>query len=273
MAGVAARIQMEDRMSGGRLRECWNSGRCAINGWANLGSPFAVEILASEPFDSITVDMQHGAVDSHSALGALLALGGHDATPLVRIPWLDPAAAMRALDWGAHGLICPMVNTREDAEKLVSYVRYPPQGIRSSGPTRAAVSAWPDYNRRANDEVICLAMVETAEAMRNLEAIVSVPGLDGVYIGPSDLTISMTEGRLPAGVDRTEPEMMKEIRRIRDACHEAGIRVGIHCGASEYTVAMIQEGYDLVTISSDTGLLREAIRSAIVAPRAAVDGA
>ena len=258
-------------MGSARLRECWNNGRCAINAWANLGSPFATEILATESFDSITIDMQHGAVDSHSAMGALLALGGHDATPLVRIPWLDPAAAMRTLDWGAHGLICPMVNTREDAEKLVSYVRYPPKGIRSSGPTRAAISAWPNYNARANDEVICLAMIETAEAMRNLEDIVSVAGLDGVYIGPSDLAISMTEGRLPAGVDRKEPEMLAEIRRIREACHAAGIRVGIHCGTPDYTVSMIREGFDLVTISSDTGLLREAIQGAIAAPRAAAD--
>ena len=260
-------------MSGIRLRQCWNDGRCAVNGWANLGSPFAAEILAAEPFDSVTIDLQHGAVDSHSALGMLLALGGHDATPLVRIPWLDPAAAMRVLDWGAHGLICPMVNTREDAERLVSYVRYPPQGVRSSGPTRAAVSAWPDYQRHANDEVICLAMVETGEAMQNLEGIVTVPGLDGVYIGPSDLAISVTEGRLSPGVDRKEPEMMNAIRRIREACHAAGIKAGIHCGAPEYAVSMIREGFDMVTISADTTLLREAIQGAVAAPRAAADEA
>ena len=256
-----------------RLRQCWNAGRCAINGWANLGSPFAAEILAAEPFDSVTVDLQHGAVDSHAAMGMLLALGGHDATPMVRIPWLDPAHAMRALDWGAHGLICPMVNTRADAEKLVSYVRYPPKGIRSSGPTRAVVSAWPDYQARANDEVICMAMVETAEAMQNLEEIVSVPGLDGVYVGPSDLTISMTEGRLPPGLDRSEPEMLQAIQRIREACHAAGIRVGIHCGSSDYAVTKVQEGFDLISISSDTNLLRAAVQNAIAAPRLAADGA
>ena len=259
-------------MAGSRLRECWQAGRPAVNGWANLGSPFATEVLAAAPFDSITIDLQHGAVDSHAALGGLLALGGHAATPLVRIPWLDPAAAMRALDWGAHGLICPMVNSREDAERLVSYVRYPPLGVRSSGPTRAQVSAWPDYQARANDEVICLAMIETAEAMSNLDAIVSVPGLDGVYVGPSDLSISTSGGRLPPGLDRTEPEMTDAIRRIREACHGAGIRVGIHCGTPDYAVQMIREGFDLVTLLSDTGLLQGAIRRAIAAPRAAADG-
>ncbi len=254
-----------------RLRQRWEDGRCAVNGWANMGSPFAAEILASLPFDSVTVDLQHGAVDSHAALGMLMALGGHDVTPLVRIPWLDPAHAMRVLDWGAHGLICPMVNSAADAEALVSYVRYPPAGIRSSGPTRAAVSAWPDYQRRANDEVVCLAMVETAEAMRNLDEIVSVPGLDGVYVGPSDLTISTTEGRLPPGLDRTEPEMKERIGRIREACHGAGIRVGIHCGTPDYAAAMVREGFDMVTLSADTILFREAVASALAAPREAAD--
>lgn len=258
-------------MSESRLRQRWSDGRCVVNGWANLGSPFATEILATLPFDSVTIDLQHGAVDSHSAMGMLMALGGHDATPLVRIPWLDPAQAMRALDWGAHGLICPMVNTAEDARRLVSYVRYPPAGIRSSGPTRALVSAWPDYQARANDEVICLAMVETAEAMQHLEEIVTVPGLDGVYIGPSDLTISTTAGRLPPGLDRTEPEMTDQIRRIRESCHGAGIKVGIHCGTPEFAAAMVREGFDMVTISSDTGLLRAALQNAIAIPRAAAD--
>jgi len=254
-----------------RLRRRWEAGRCAVNGWAGIGSPFATEILASLPFDSVTIDLQHGAIDSQAALGSLIALGGHDVTPLVRIPWLDPAHAMRALDWGAHGLICPMVNCRADAETLVSCVRYPPEGIRSFGPIRAAQSAWPDYYACANEEVVCMAMIETAEGLRNLDDILAVPGLDGVYIGPADLSVSTSGGRLPPGLDRREPEIRAAIGRIRAACHAAGLRVGIHCGTPEYAVDMVREGFDLVTLSSDAGLLRAALSAALEKPRAAAD--
>ena len=151
-----------------------------------------------------------------------------------------------------------MINNRVQAEELVSYVRYTPLGGRSFGPTRANISAGPNYASEANDQVICLAMIETAEAVENLTEIVTAPGLDGVYIGPSDLTLGVTKGRLPAGLDREEPEMVEVIKRILDEAKKAGIRAGIHCVKFEYAARMIELGFDLVTLSSDARMLAAA---------------
>ena len=162
---------------------------------------------------------------------------------------------MKALDAGAYGIICPMVNTAADAARLVSYMRYPPHGQRSFGPTRANFSAGPGYASEANDEILCLAMIETAEAMENLEAIVATPGLDGVYIGPADLTLGITNGALAPGFDREEPQMLDAIHQIRQAASDAGIRACIHCGTPEYAARALGWGFNMTTLSNDVRLL------------------
>ena len=191
---------------------------------------------------------------------AIRAGGG---TPMVRVPTLEPSIISRVLDAGALGVICPMINTADEARQLVSYVRYPPLGIRSSGPTRANL-IYPDYTGSfANKEPLVLAMIETQTGMDNLEAIVRTPGLDGVYIGPSDLSLGLSNGKLPAGFDRQEPEMVAAIQKIIAAAHNAGIKACLHCGSSEYAAKAVGWGVDLVTLLNDVRMMAAAAATSV----------
>ena len=201
----------------------------------------------------------------------LQAIRATGVTPLARVPWLEPGIIMKALDAGAMGIICPMVNNRADAEALVSYMRYPPLGQRSFGPTRAAV-ADPGYGVEANGEVLAMAMIETADGVRNLEEICATPGLDGVYVGPADLTLGTQQGRLPPALDREEPEMIEIIRRIADVCRANGIKAGIHCGTPDYAFRAIEWGYEWTTVAADSRLLAAAAGASVASNGAAWSG-
>jgi 4-hydroxy-2-oxoheptanedioate aldolase len=166
-----------------------------------------------------------------------------------------------------------MVNTRAEAEQLVSYMRYPPNGVRSFGPSRVTFSAGADYGQHADKEVLCFAMIETAEAMRNLDAIVSTPGLDGVYIGPADLTLGLTGRKYPTGFDRDEPEIVEAIKRVLDAAHKAGIRACLHNGSAAYAAKAVGWGFDLVTISNDVRLLAGAAAASVAEARKLIGSA
>ena len=237
------------------VQTLWQNGRPVVNGWLSIPSSVSAEIMAHQPWDSLTVDLQHGLVDYQAALTMLQAVSTKDVTPLARVPWLEPGIIMKLLDAGAYGIICPMVNTRADAEALVAACRYAPQGQRSFGPTRALFYAGADYATKANDTVVVLAMIETAEALRNVAEIVATPGLDGVYIGPSDLSLSL--GYTPK-LDQEEPAVVEAIETIRAAAKDAGRRAGIHCLEPDYARRMIAQGFDLVTIGSDIRLLASA---------------
>lgn len=250
-----------------KILKQWTAGEAAINGWLSIGCPFTAEIMAAQGYDSITIDLQHGLVGYEMATTMLQAMRASAVTPLVRVPWLDPTWIMKALDAGAYGVICPMVNTRADAERLVSYVRYPPEGTRSFGPTRANFSAGANYGREADREIICLAMIETAEAYANLEDIVATPGLDGVYIGPADLTLGLTGREYPPGFDREEPELVDAITKILEVAHNGSIRACLHNGSPAYAAKAIGWGFDLVTVSNDVRLLTDAARSTVEATR------
>lgn len=254
-------------MIGNGIRARWAEGRAVINGWLSIACPFTAEIMAEQGYDALTIDLQHGLVGYEVATTMLQAMRASGVTPLVRVPWLDPAHVMKALDAGAYGVICPMVNTRADAERLVSYMRYPPDGVRSFGPTRAVLSAGADYGRHADQELLCLAMIETAEAFANLDEIVATPGLDGVYIGPADLTLGLTGRRYPTGFDREEPELVDAIRTILDKAHAAGIRACLHNGTPAYAAKAVGWGFDLVTISNDVRLLAGAAQASVAAAR------
>lgn len=245
----------------------WAAGEPVLNGWLSIACPFTAELMAAQGYDSITIDLQHGLVGYEVATAMLQAMSASGVTPLVRVPWLDPAAIMKALDAGAYGVICPMINNRKQAEQLVSYVRYPPIGVRSFGPTRANVSAGADYGTYADKEVICLAMIETAEAVANVEEIVSTPGLDGVYIGPADLTMGLTGRKYRTGFDREEPEMVEAIKTILHKAHKAGVRACLHNGSPAYAAKAIGWGFDLVTISNDVRLLTTAAHDSVEATR------
>ena len=173
------------------LRDCWAKEKGAINAWCSIPSAITAEMMSLNDFDSITIDMQHGLVDYQATLNMLQVISGSGKTPMVRVPWNEPGIIMKSLDAGALGIICPMINTPEDAINFVGATRYAPEGHRSSGPTRALMVHGANYHEEANDKIISLAMIETVEALENVEKIAATEGLTGIYVGPSDLSISM----------------------------------------------------------------------------------
>src|SRR5579871_1210207 len=189
LAFLAAR-QRTTGMRENRIKTLWKKGEAIVNGWLAIPNIFSAETMAHAGWDSLTVDMQHGVVDYQAALAMLTAISSTSAVPMVRVPWLDPGIIMKSLDAGAYGVICPMVNSREEAQKLVSSVRYPPKGLRSFGPIRGLLYGGADYADHANDTMIAFAMIETKQALDNLDEIMSVEGLDAVYIGPNDLALA-----------------------------------------------------------------------------------
>lgn len=254
-------------MIANKLKPLWNDGGAALNGWLSIGNPFSAEIMAEAGYDSLTIDIQHGALDYTAALPMLQAIRASGVVPMVRVPWLDPGDVMKALDAGAYGIICPMVNTAEDAARLVSYCRYPPHGSRSFGPTRVNFAAGPGYAAEANDQIVAFAMIETAEAVENVAEIAATPGLDGLYIGPADLTLGVTNGRLAPGFDREEPDMIAVIRHILKTAKDAGIHACLHCGTPDYAARAIGWGFDLVTISNDVRHLAGASSASVARTR------
>lgn len=256
-----------------RLRALWADGRPTLNTWCSIGNPFTAEILAAQGFDSVTVDMQHGALGYSDLLPMLQAMRASGATLLARVPWLDPAAVMKALDAGAEGIICPMVNTADEAARLVSYMRYPPLGTRSFGPTRAVFAHGADYAATANETTLAFVMIETAEGFANLEDIVATPGLDGIYVGPADLSLSLSKGQLAAGMDREEPEIIDALKKIAAACQRRGVIAALHCGTPEYAHRAIGWGYRMTTVGGDTRFLSLGAAEAVAGFRTLTSGA
>jgi 4-hydroxy-2-oxoheptanedioate aldolase len=253
-------------MQKNKLKQLWATGKPVLNGWCSIGNPFTAEIMAAQGYDSVTIDIQHGALDYGDALAMFQAMKASGATLMARVPWRDPGYIMKALDAGAMGVICPMINTRAEAEEFVSYMRYPPLGQRSFGPTRAAI-AMPGYGVAANDEVLALAMIETADGLANLDEIAATPGLDGIYVGPADLTLGTQGGRLTPGFDRQEPEMIDLIKQIATTCKANGIAACLHCGTPDYAAKAIGWGYDLTTVGGDSRLLAGAASASVGAWR------
>jgi len=240
-----------------KIKTLWQEKKPIINSWMSSNSPFCAEVLAESGYDSITVDLQHGLNDYKDALSIFQAIGRYPVCPMARVPWLDPQIIMKILDAGSMGVICPMINTAKQAEEFVSYMRYPPLGQRSYGPTRAIYSAGESYWEHANSEILALAMIETKESFKNIGSIVTTKGLSGIYIGPSDLSIGLSDGQLKPGMDRTEPEIVSAIQTILNEAKMANIFAGIHCATAEYAAKAISWGFDMVTVHSDVRLLAE----------------
>ncbi|MDL1862541.1 2,4-dihydroxyhept-2-ene-1,7-dioic acid aldolase [Betaproteobacteria bacterium PRO7] len=235
-----------------KLREIWKSGDAAVNGWLAIANSFSAETMAHQGWDSLTIDLQHGVVDYPAMVTMLQAISTTPTVPVVRVPWLEPGILMKALDAGAYGVICPMVNTRDDAARLIVYTHYAPRGTRSFGPIRALLYGGADYPQHANDTIVTFAMIETAQALDNLDAILSVEGLDAIYIGPSDLSLAL--GAKPA-FDDVEPKVAQAIDHILARAKGHGVVAGIHNGTPESALARIAKGFQFVTIGSDARLL------------------
>lgn len=230
------------------LHEAWASGRAARNAWLTIPDAHLAEMVAARGVtEAVTLDLQHGLFDHGTAVHAIRAIAAHGAAPLVRLPGTDPAWIGYALDAGAAGVIAPMVESVEDAETLVAACRYPPKGRRSHGPTRVALRPGTDAFAAAEQAVI-FAMIETGEGLERCAALAAVEGLDGLFIGPGDLGLSLGLG---PGQDREEPAMREHFARIVGACRDAGKRAAIHAGSAQYAARMAGEGFDLVTVWVD----------------------
>ncbi len=243
-----------------RVRAIWRDGGTVVNGWLGIPSAFAAETMAHQGWDSLTVDLQHGVIDYQVAVTMMQAISTTQVVPLARVPWNDPGAIMKVLDAGAYGVICPMVNSRADAETFVGACRYPPDGYRSCGPIRAMLYAGADYVEKANETILAIAQIETAEAIDNIDEIASTPGLDALYVGPVDLGLSYG---FAAKFDRTEPEVVAAIDKVVDAAARHGVVAGIHNATAAYARRMIDQGYRFVTVLSDVRILAAAARDIV----------
>ena len=239
-------------MRDNKLRMLWAEKKTAVNGWLAIPNSFCAEVMAHQGWDTLTIDLQHGLIDAAALVPMLQAMQATLTMPIVRVPWLEPGIIMKTLDAGAQTIICPMVNTREDAQRLVQYARYAPQGGRSFGPVRAGMVHGADYATAANANTVVFAMIETAQALDNLDAICSVEGIDAVYIGPSDLSLSL--GCTPV-FDDVDPPVAQAIEHILSRAHAHGLKAGVHNGRTDVARARTAQGFDLVTVSSDARIL------------------
>lgn len=245
------------------VKRLWREDKPALGGWLSIGNTFSAEVMAAQNLDWLCLDMQHGVIGYDTAVPMLQTISATGVTPIVRVPWCEPAMIMKMLDAGAYGIIVPLVNDRAQAEAAAAACRYPPRGIRSHGPTRAAYYAGFDYLTHANDEVLCIPQIETVEAMENLDDILSVPGIDAAYIGPMDLTISM--GITPEQDGEAE-EYVQARKRIVESCHKHGVVPGVHSNPG-VAARRIEEGFRLIRITGDHSAMERAVREDIRAVR------
>jgi 4-hydroxy-2-oxoheptanedioate aldolase len=265
--GSAEELKAGGEVKENAVRSIWNDGNAVINGWLAIPSSYATEVMAHTGFDSLTVDMQHGVVDYADAVTMFQAISTTAVTPLARVPWNDPAWIMKTLDAGAMGIICPMVNTAEDARRLVAACRYPPDGIRSFGPIRAKVAYGDDYHDHANEQVIVMPQVETPEAIGNLDDILSVPGVDAVYVGPSDLAMALGLQPRDGQTNDIAVAARAEILRI---CQRHEVPAGIHQQSAKGALEQLGLGFRFVTIASDNRFLAAKARAEVGDVRAAL---
>ncbi len=231
----------------------WRRNDATFGAWLSVPSSYSAELVAHAGFDWVCIDMQHGVIDYQVAVTMLQAISTTDTTPIVRVPWNEPSIIGRMLDAGAMGVIVPMVNSVDEARAAVAACRYAPLGIRSYGPTRAALYAGPDYFDHANEEVACIPMIETRQALAQVDDILSVPGIDAVYVGPIDMSLTLG---LPPRMDNGG-----EFEAARIAIAQAGARhgvtAGIHGNAS-LAARHLAAGYRMVTVYHDVVALASA---------------
>jgi 4-hydroxy-2-oxoheptanedioate aldolase len=227
----------------------------ALGGWLSMPTSVSAEVMASNDFDYICIDMQHGLIDYNDTVPMLQALTTGAATPVVRVPENQAGHIGKALDAGAMGVIVPMVNSGAECEAAVRASRYAPEGSRSFGPARASLVEGADYWDRANSDILCIPMVETAEAVANIDDILAVPGVAAIYVGPADLSVSL--GYHPRS---NEAGFLDTLDVIVAACERHGVTPGIHA-----TTATAQDrldrGFRMVTVTADLVALRAKLKA------------
>ena len=235
-----------------------------MGGWLSVPSSVTAEVMAATDLDYLCIDMQHGLVDYSDSVSMLQALTLGTATPVVRVPENTPANISKALDAGAMAIIIPMVNSTLQCKAAVFSCFYAPEGSRSYGPTRVAAVEGSDYYARANGSVACIPMIETVEAMGDLDGILTVSGVEAVYVGPADLAISM--GLQPGGA---QPEFLAALDGIVEACNKHGVVPGIHATPTT-TKDRVERGFRMITVVADLLALKGGVAAAITTARGGV---
>ncbi|MCW2539987.1 MAG: putative aldolase [Frankiales bacterium] len=234
-------------MSTNRVRERWSRGEVVVDCWLSGSSMTTAESIGRLGYDSVVIDMQHTLADFKDVAGCLIALTGTGTTAMVRVPGNDSSMIQKLLDAGAEGIMCPMINNPAEAQAFVGACRYPPLGVRSNGPFRTKEGGRA-YFHTANDTVVTLAQIETREAMENLDAIAATPGLDALFVGPSDLSISY--GGEPV-MDYDNPVTAERHRQIVEAAHRAGKKAGMLALTPPDVPLAVEWGMDLISVGMD----------------------
>lgn len=247
------------------LKEKLKEGKVVHGTFVGIGHPDVTEWLSHLGFDWLLLDAEHGPLDFQTLQRLMQAMNGTNCIPIVRPQWNDAVIIKRVLDIGAYGVLVPWVNSREDAENVVRACKYPPEGLRGVGPRRAAMFD-PTYLETANDEILIIVQVETAEAIKNLEEILSVPGIDACYIGPWDLSCSLGFGVPPKWDDPRYLEVFDTVLKVAERC---GKPAGMYASVDNIKWA-IEKGFRLNTISDDDYFLIEGARMALEKAREAV---
>lgn len=246
------------------LREARAEGRPAFGLWSMVPGSFGVDLIAAAGPDYVCIDQQHGLADLGDLIPMLAAVEAAGVTSLVRVPRNDPADIGKVLDAGARGVIVPLVNNASEAARAVQACRYPPEGNRSYGPVRASLVFGTGDPVALGREVSCIVMVETREGLENVEEIAATPGVDGIYVGPADLALSLG---LPASLDIVEPAHVEAVAKVKEACKRHGIIAGIHTGSAEVARKHAEAGFDMITAGMDHALLAETARSTLKVAR------
>jgi 4-hydroxy-2-oxoheptanedioate aldolase len=248
------------------LLSAWAEGRPVFGMWLTMPGVLSAEIAAREGADYVCVDNQHGLIDHSDTVPMLMAIGVGGSAPIVRAPWNEPSRIMAALDAGALGVVIPMVNDAEEAQRAVAACRFPPRGLRSYGPVRARYvlgTTDPD----ALNQVACIVMVETSRGLQHLDDIVSVEGVDAVYIGPSDLALAV--GKKPS--PRPYEDLAEQMALIKRACRGHGVALGVHALGGDLAAHYAEDGFDMITVGSDAAYLANAVRQGLHQGRAGLE--
>ncbi|KQW45946.1 hypothetical protein ASC77_18710 [Nocardioides sp. Root1257] len=248
------------------MREQWSRGEVTLGGWVLTADPLVAAIAGSIGFDYVGIDVQHGAATGATTPGIVSALAART-TPLVRVSENAGAAIGMALDAGALGVIVPMVESAEQARMAVSACRYPPEGARSFGPAHARILWGADYGSWADDVVACIPMIETVRGLDNVDEIMAVPGVDAVYVGPADLSLSLG---LPPVLDHEDTRFGDALEAVTAAARRHGVVAGAHANAA-LTDKRIEQGFGMITVSVDQPLLTEALARSLRDGRDAVE--
>jgi 4-hydroxy-2-oxoheptanedioate aldolase len=242
------------------------AGETVFSAWCGLPYPIVAEMLARDGFRAVAIESQHGLWDVAGILAGIAAVRQGGAAPIVRVPLGDFALVSRALDFGAEGIIAPMINTPADAHAFAAAAKFPPLGERSWGPHRAmtlgGVADMTTYLREANDHVVTLAMIETRTALQNFDAIIGTPGIDGFFLGPSDLSIALSDGK---NVDPLSKEVDAELDRMIAGAQKAKKIPGAYCHSAERAAALAKRGVKFLAVSSDLSMLRAGAAAALKA--------